>query len=134
MTKKKIKLYFQPDKVNEPITYHLVKEYDIKFNILRAVVEEKGGRLLIEVEGQPAQISKGIAYLQSIGVDVKEMNEYVMKDGSRCTNCGMCVSICPAGAIEMDRETWEVIFDQGKCIACGLCVTACPPQAMKLKI
>ena len=42
MTKKKIKLYFQPDKVNEPITYHLVKEYDIKFNILRAVVEEKG--------------------------------------------------------------------------------------------
>lgn len=134
MTKKKIKLYFQPDKVNEPITYHLVKEYDIKFNILRAVVEEKGGRLLIEVEGQPAQISKGIAYLHSIGVDVKEMNEYVMKDVSRCTNCGMCVSICPAGAIEMDRETWEVIFDQGKCIACGLCVTACPPQAMKLKI
>ena len=62
------------------------------------------------------------------------MNEYVMKDVSRCTNCGMCVSICPAGAIEMDRETWEVIFDQGKCIACGLCVTACPPQAMKLKI
>ena len=134
MSKKKINLYFQPERVNEPITYHLVKEYDLKFNILRADVEEKVGRLLIEVEGRPAQIGKGIAYLQSIGVEVKELNEYVEKDSSRCTNCGMCVSICPADAIEMDRKTWEVRFDQGKCIACGLCVSGCPPQAMKLKV
>ena len=100
----------------------------------RAVVEEKGGRLLIEVEGRPAQISEGLAYIRSRGVEVKELNEYVDKDLSRCTNCGMCVSICPADAIEMDRETWEVIFHQSKCIACGLCVSSCPPQAMKLKI
>ena len=133
MTKKKIKLYFQPDKVNEPITYHLVKEYDIKFNILRAVVEEKGGRLLIEVEGQPAQISKGIAYLQSIGVDVKEMNEYVMKDVSRCTNCGMCVSICPAAPSRWIARRGGHLRS-GQVHSLRLCVTACPPQAMKLKI
>jgi len=134
MPKKKVNLYFQPDQVNESITYHLVKDYDLRFNILRAEVEEKGGRLLIEVEGRPAQISKGIAYLQSKGVEVKELNEYVEKDVARCTNCGMCISICPADAIEMDRKTWKVKFDQGKCIACGLCVSSCPPQAMKLKI
>lgn len=134
MSKKKINLYFRPEQVNEAITYVLVKEYDLKFNILRADVEEKGGRLLLEVEGRPSQISNGIAYLQSIGVGVKELNEYVEKDLSRCTNCGMCVSICPADAIEMDRQTWEVRFDQSKCIACGLCVSSCPPKAMRLKV
>ncbi|NLI74063.1 MAG: 4Fe-4S binding protein, partial [Euryarchaeota archaeon] len=103
-------------------------------NILRADVEEKGGRLLLEIEGKPSQISKGIAYLQSIDVRVKELNEYVVKDDSRCTNCGMCISICPASAIEMDYDTWEVKFDQAKCIACGLCVSSCPPRAMRLRV
>jgi NAD-dependent dihydropyrimidine dehydrogenase PreA subunit len=134
MTKKKFELFFVPELVNEPITYVLVKDYDIRFNILRAAIEEKGGQLLIEMDGRPDQISKGINYLQEKGVDVKELNEFVTKDETRCTNCGMCVTICPAEAIEMDRTSWKVTFIKDKCIACGLCVTSCPPKAMKLKV
>ncbi len=133
MSKRKFNLYFVPELVNEPITYILVKDFDLKFNILRAEVMEKGGQLLIEVDGKPAQITKGVAYLQNMGVKVEELNEFVTKDEERCTNCGMCVSICPADAIEMDREGWKVIFHLDKCIACGLCVSSCPPRAMKLK-
>ncbi|MBI0583474.1 MAG: 4Fe-4S binding protein [Methanomassiliicoccus sp.] len=132
MAKRKFNLYFVPELVNEPITYILVKDFDLRFNILRAEVKEKGGELLIEVEGKPAQISKGVAYLQSMGVTVEELNEFVTKDEARCTNCGMCVSICPADAIEMDRTEWKVIFHLDKCIACGLCISSCPPRAMKL--
>jgi L-aspartate semialdehyde sulfurtransferase ferredoxin len=134
MAKKKFELTFSPDLVNEPITYVLVKEFDLRFNIMRAEVRENGGRLLIEVEGKPAQISKGAAYLKGKGVGVKELKEFVIKDEERCTNCGMCVSICPAEAIEMDRHTWKVKFDQEKCIACGMCILSCPPMAMKLKV
>ena len=86
------------------------------------------------MDGRPDQISKGINYLQEKGVDVKELNEFVTKDETRCTNCGMCVTICPAEAIEMDRTSWKVTFIKDKCIACGLCVTSCPPKAMKLKV
>jgi ferredoxin len=133
MSKRKFNLYFIPELVNEPITYVLVKDFDLKFNILRAEIMEKGGQLLIEVDGKPSQITKGIAYLQEMGVKAEELNEFVTKDEERCTNCGMCVSICPADAIEMDRQDWKVIFHLEKCIACGLCVSSCPPRAMKLK-
>ncbi len=134
MVKRKFSLVFSPSIVSEPITYLLIKEFDLLVNILRADVTEAGGRLLIEIEGKPSQISKGIEHIQSKGVEVKELNEYVSKDDARCTNCGMCISICPAEAIEMDKTNWVVKFHMDKCIACGLCITSCPPQAMKLKV
>jgi len=134
MVKRKFNLVFSPRIVNEPVTFKMVKEYDLLINILRADVTERGGRLLIEIEGSPSQINKGIDFLEESGVEVQELNEYVSKDETRCTNCGMCVSICPADAIEMDKDTWVVRFHMDKCIACGLCVSSCPPQAMKLKV
>ena len=134
MAKRKVELRFTTELVDEPITYALVREFDLMFNILRAEVRESGGQLLIEMEGKPAQISKGIEYLQSKGVEVKELNEFVTKDEARCTHCGACISICPADAMEMDHVTWQVRFDKDRCIACGLCVSACPPGAMRLRV
>lgn len=134
MVKKKYLLSFTPTLVSEPITYKMVKEFDLMLNILRAEVSERGGRLLIEVEGKPSQINKGVRFVREAGVEVKELNEYVSKDEDRCTDCGMCISICPADAFEIDRKTWKVHFKADKCIACGLCIDACPPYAMKLRI
>ncbi len=133
MAKRKFSLVFSTKIVSEPITYKLIKDFDLLVNILRAEVTEAGGNLLIEVEGKPAQIIKGIEYMEERGVEVQELNEYVSKDDSRCTNCGTCVSICPADAISMNRETWVVTFNMDKCIACGLCISSCPPRAIKLK-
>ncbi|MDH7507902.1 MAG: NIL domain-containing protein [Methanomassiliicoccales archaeon] len=134
MVKKKYLLSFTPAIVNEPITYKMIKEYDLLVNILRAEVSERGGRLLIEVEGKPSQMNKGISFLKDAGVEVRELNEYVNRDEDRCTNCGACLSICPADAFEMDKQTWKVLFKGDRCIACGLCIDTCPPRAMKLRI
>lgn len=134
MAKRKYLLGFSPAKVSEPITYKMVKKFDLMLNVLRAEVNERGGRLLIEIEGKPSRITSGVNYLKEKGVDVKELNEYVSKDEERCTHCGMCISICPADAFDMDKKTYEVEFKSDKCIACGLCLDACPPNAMKLRI
>jgi NAD-dependent dihydropyrimidine dehydrogenase PreA subunit len=133
MTKRKFLLNFSPAIVKEPITFRLVKDHDLMLNILRAGIDERGGYTLVEIEGRPSQIKSGELYLESCGVEVKELNEYVSKDEERCTSCGACISICPAEAFTM-TETFKVEFNPDKCIACGLCLDVCSPGAMKLQI
>jgi ferredoxin len=134
MAKKKFLLGFSPDIVNEAIVYRLVKDYDLKINILRAEVRELGGRLLMEVEGKAANIKEAARYLNEAKVDVQELVTYVEKNEDRCTHCGMCISICPVEALTMDKTAWKVRYDSEKCIACGMCIDACPPGAMKFRI
>jgi len=133
MTRRKFLLNFSPSIVNQAIIFRLVKDHDLMLNILRAGIDERGGYTLVEIEGKPSQIKGGVSYLEDSGVEVKELNEYVSKDEERCTNCGACVSICPAEAFIM-TESFKVEFDPDKCIACGLCLDVCSPGAMKLQI
>ncbi|WP_461209541.1 FAD-dependent oxidoreductase [Desulfocurvus sp. DL9XJH121] len=45
-----------------------------------------------------------------------------------CRECGLCVTICPQGAIyRVDSENdFELISNPDKCIGCGFCADACP--------
>lgn len=133
MTVKKFLLTFTPENVSEPVTYRLVKEFDMMINILRAEVDEQGGRLMIAMEGGGMQIERAVRFLEASGVQVQELKEFIRKDDARCTNCGMCVSICPVSAYQMDKKTWKVVFLNEKCIACGMCIDCCPPGAIKLR-
>lgn len=46
----------------------------------------------------------------------------------RCGYCGVCVSVCPVGAIEL-AETRLLISEA--CVDCGLCLAACPVGALQ---
>ena len=46
-----------------------------------------------------------------------------------CRDCGVCITICPQGAIskrQNDDEDFEMVVDPDKCIGCGFCAGACP--------
>jgi ferredoxin len=133
MPVKKFLLTFDPDLVSEPITFRMVKDFDLMINILRAEVDENGGRLMLALEGSGPQIQKAVKYLEDVGVAVQELKEYIRKDDAKCTNCGMCISICPVTAYQVDKKTWKVVFLNEKCIACGMCIDACPLGAIKLR-
>ncbi|MEN8211367.1 MAG: 4Fe-4S dicluster domain-containing protein, partial [Thermodesulfobacteriota bacterium] len=47
----------------------------------------------------------------------------------QCRDCGICVAICPEGAIERvetAQEDFEYRVNPELCIGCGFCKGACP--------
>ncbi|MBI0582860.1 MAG: 4Fe-4S binding protein [Methanomassiliicoccus sp.] len=130
MAEKKLILTFAPGQVNSPITSRMARDFDLDVSILRAEVNERGGKLIISLSGTEDGICRAIEYLEGLDVQIDEVTKFVVRDGHRCTDCSMCVSICPVLAYRLDRRTWRVMFEQDLCIACGLCVDACPAGAL----
>jgi L-aspartate semialdehyde sulfurtransferase ferredoxin len=127
MQKKRYVLKFPPQSGDQPFSYHLVKDFDIRINILRAEVRPgKTGSLVLELEGTTTNLKNGIAYLKENHVSCEPLNKKITWDHLRCIHCGNCTAVCFAGALEMDQVNWELQFDSEKCIVCELCVPACP--------
>jgi len=131
--KKKIVLHFPHGQIDQPIVYHLVKDYDLQFNILKAsITPEEEGLMVLEMTGKKDNYDKGIAYLEGCGIKIEPLSRDVTRDDTKCVQCGVCVPICPTGALFLDPKTREIKFDNAKCIACELCVKICPPRAMEV--
>lgn len=125
--KKRYVLKFPPQGGDQPFSYHLVKDFDIRINILRAEVwPGKTGSLVLELEGTTTNLKNGIAYLEENQISCEPLNKKITWDHGRCISCGNCTAVCFAGALQMDPEKWELQFDPEKCIVCELCVPACP--------
>ncbi|MBV5314759.1 MAG: 4Fe-4S binding protein [Prolixibacteraceae bacterium] len=133
MQKKRYVLKFPPQSGDQPFSYHLVKDFDIRINILRAEVwPGKTGSLVLELEGTTTNLKNGIAYLQENQVSCEPLNKKITWDHVRCISCGNCTAVCFAGALQMDPVKWELQFDPEKCIVCELCVPACPLNLFKI--
>lgn len=130
---RRIVLRFPPLVTGQPVVYRLAKDFDLMFNILKASVSPgQDGLLMLELTGEKANYDKGMRYLKETGVIVQPLGQDVLRDEARCTHCGACVAVCPAGAFTVNLESRKVDFDQDKCVLCGICVQACPPRAMTI--
>jgi ferredoxin len=131
---RRIVLRFPPRLVDRAIVYRLVKDFDLEFNILKAsITPEEEGVMVLELTGNRKEYDRGIEFLTETGVKIQPLSQDITRDEERCTNCGACITVCPAGAFELDPVTRIVRFHNDKCIACGICITACPPRAMKVQ-
>jgi len=134
MISKRIVLHFPHRLVDQPIVYNLVKDYDLQFNILKAyVTPQEEGLMVLELTGEDSNFNKGIEYLESCGVRIQPLSQDVIRNEIKCTDCGVCVPICPTGALVIDPLTRKVHFYDNKCIACELCVKICPTRAMEVR-
>jgi len=56
----------------------------------------------------------------------------VVVDTDACTLCMGCVSVCPSGAMDGDKENSSLTFLEWNCVQCGICERACPEGAISL--
>lgn len=135
MQKKRVVLTFPPTLVGQPITYHLVKDYDLMLNILRATVTpNEQGRLVVELSGLRKQLEDGITYMKGLGVEVQSLAQDIKWHEDKCTHCTACIPACPTQAMSVNRDTMEVAFSKERCIACELCIPVCPFRALEVLI
>lgn len=59
-------------------------------------------------------------------------------DEQHCKGCGVCVSVCPTGALELGAEVNEkgyrfsVLARPDACIGCAGCAVVCPDSVIEV--
>ena len=132
ITSKKISLRFPRHLVDRPVVYHLIKDYNLELNILKATISSEEGHMVLELRGERADFDRGIEYLTKTGLIIDTLCREITRNDARCTDCGACVTICPANSFTVDPVTREVAFNEETCIVCGLCILSCPSRSMEL--
>ncbi|HVA68467.1 MAG TPA: NIL domain-containing protein [Candidatus Binataceae bacterium] len=65
--------------IREPILYHLVKKFDLVFNIRGASVSDEMGLVAVEFEGSHDQIERALVWLRQSGVTVEPIEKNVIE-------------------------------------------------------
>lgn len=130
--RKRLDLTFPPRQSLKPVVYHLVRDFDVVPNILRAQIQPgQEGRMLLEVNGGRENLERGIDFLVSQGLTVREAAADIRLDESACVVCGLCTAVCRSGALRLDGDV--LVFDKDRCVYCEACVQACPRRAVALQ-
>lgn len=134
MAKRRFVLTFPKEQVGKPVTYHLVKDFDLEPNIMRAEIEPPEiGRMLVEIKGETDAIERAVEWLGSIGVGIEDAARDIELRIDECVHCGACTAVCIPDALTLDSETYELVFDKTRCTFCRNCVDACPLMLFSIK-
>ncbi len=117
------------------------KEVDQVENVF-ASVHTKGG--IIHVKGKYALPAIGLLInLYHVYPEIRKRThwnypdallqaDFVPRADDHCIFCGVCVDICPVGAMSLDTKNKRAATDPEKCMGCGACTLGCPENALQL--
>jgi ABC-type methionine transport system ATPase subunit len=71
----RLHLTFPGHLASEPILHRLAIEFGLVTNIRRANIEERGGWVIVEVDGDDDRIAEAVAWLAERGLGVDRIDE-----------------------------------------------------------
>ena len=78
MPRMRVRLTFPTELIQQPIVYHLVKDFAIVPNIRRADVKADCGWVILEMEAGEDTLARGVAWLKGKGVQVDPIESDVI--------------------------------------------------------
>ena len=70
MTSARLHLTFPEHLISEPVIHQVGREFDLITNIRRANIEDRGGWVILEVEGDDQRIDAAVRWLAEQGLQV----------------------------------------------------------------
>jgi ABC-type methionine transport system ATPase subunit len=70
VTKARLHLTFPERLVSQPVVHRLGTEFGLVTNIRRANIEERGGWIIVEVDGTDERIASAVSWLAEQGLQV----------------------------------------------------------------
>jgi heterodisulfide reductase subunit A len=78
-----------------------------------------------------AAASRAVTVLSSLELSVS--GTVALIDPNFCSQCGVCVSVCPYSAPKFNEKTGKAEIQPTLCKGCGLCAASCRSGAIHLK-
>ena len=73
---KKYRIHFPLNQISAPVVTHLVTDFDLSPNLLRADIDAKnGGWLVLGLSGDDARLASALAWLRGQGLEAAEEAE-----------------------------------------------------------
>jgi ABC-type methionine transport system ATPase subunit len=79
MPKVRLFVSFPEQLVDRPLIYEVIKKFDVVPSIRRANVEDHSGWVILEMNGDTAQLDASVAYLEEVGCTVNRMEGDVLE-------------------------------------------------------
>lgn len=71
----RIRLNYPIERVREPVIYRLIKDFRLVANVLTARIDvHTGGVLVLDVTGEPDDLTSAVAWLGTLGVQVERVS------------------------------------------------------------
>ncbi len=136
--------------VPSPLVYELAKKLKLQIDAngflteahpkLRPVETLTPGIFLAGCAHAPKDIPDTVAQASAAASKVLEMFSQkelqhdpmvATVDEDRCSGCGVCVTLCPYGARELEVKDGKRVakVNEAKCEGCGSCIAGCPAGA-----
>ncbi len=75
MTTRRVKWTYPADKVNEPVVYQVIHNFQVVASIRRADVGAHGGWLVLELRGEEPEVEKALNWVRGQGIKVEDVTE-----------------------------------------------------------
>ena len=79
MAKLRVKFTFPPERITEPVIWEVGRRFDLVTNIRRADVTADIAWAVLELEGEQADIERGVKWVNEIGVRVDPVEDNIIE-------------------------------------------------------